>query len=246
MDPVRLKARASFEALARGDAEAYAACFLPEGIQEGPMGGVLQGREALQGFVRDLTSRLGLPAFTEDGYFTRGSEVALAWTGVAGAGGGELRFPGISHWSHAPSGHIRHLRIFHDLPARLVGAARPLPPLVQAWMAALDAGDPATLSALLAPDAEMDGMVSGGTLRGAPVLARHLAHVLKMNGSPRFHLEASFELDGQLALRWVGVTTSRTFKGITLLTSGDGQRVEVLRQFWGAEAASGDGGGEAS
>lgn len=246
MDPVRLKARASFEALTRGDAEAYAACFLPDGIQVGPLSGTLQGREALQGFVHEMSSRLGLQAFTEEGYFSRGSEVAMAWSGVARIGDRELTFPGVSHWSHAPSGHIRHLRIFHDLPALQAGVRTPLPPLVSAWMAGMDAGDAATLSELLASGAEMDGMISGGTLRGAPVLARHVAHVLKMNGSPRFHLEASFELDGQLALRWVGVTASRTFKGITLLTSGDGQRVEVLRQFWGAEAASGDGGGEAS
>lgn len=233
MDPALLKAKDSFAALSRGDAEGYAACFTPDAVQVGPVGGETRGRDALRGFVQGLPALLGPIAFTEEGIYPRGLEVAMAWTCRAHPGGRPLAFRGISHWTHAPSGHIQFLRIHWDPGALQEGAPAPAPPgLASAWVRAMSGGRPGDLGAILAPEVTLEGMLSAGSLQGASVVAHHLSHVLRRAGTPTFHLEDAFGDPGHLALRWVAVNAVKTFRGVVLLEAQGGGGISRIQLFW--------------
>ena len=235
MESALLKARASFEALGEDDPEAYAGCFTEEGAQTGPLGGAFHGREDLRRFHREFRALFRSPRFEWERWFTRGLEVALAWSCEAEAGGRIRRFRGVSHWTHAPSGHIRRLRI-HWNPSEDLGGdpGDPPPPLGPAWVEALNGGTPAHFAPLLSEGVSLEGMASGGTLRGRAVVAQHLAHVVRRVGGPSFSLDGIYRGTDSLALAWTGAVPDQVFRGITLLEAGDGLRIDRVLIFWGA------------
>ena len=235
MDPALLKARASFEALRTNDAEAYAACFTEDGGQEGPLGGRFQGQAELRRFHREFQTLFQTPRFEMERWFTRGLEAALVWSCRARAGERDLAFRGVSHWTHAPSGHIQRLQI-HWNPSEDLGGdpGLPLPPLAPAWIEALTEGHPAAFASLLSPGVSLEGMASGGPLKGAPIAAQHLAHAVRQVGRPSFTLEGVYRGATGMALAWTGAVPDRIFHGVTFLESADGLRADRILLFWAA------------
>lgn len=239
MDHARTTAEACMDALNAGDEAAYLACFAPEGGQSGPLAGEgLRGASALKALFRNLRAELAPCTFRTTAYYSRGREAAVAWTCEARPGGTELRFEGISDLVFAPGGQIAWAKIFWNPAAVLAAkAGRPLlpggiPALALAWMKALESEDPGPLRALFSSEAELAGMFTGGSLRGVEVLARHMAHARRQIGDPDFHLQAAFESEGRIALRWTAEASDRTFGGISFLDSRDGQRIDRARMFW--------------
>jgi ketosteroid isomerase-like protein len=239
MDSARAAAEACMDALNAGDEAAYLACFAPDGGQSGPLAGEgLRGAVALKALFRNLRAELAPCRFLPTAYYSRGREAAMAWTCEARPGGTELRFEGISDLAFTVLGQIAWAQIFWN-PAFILAAkaGRPLQPagtpaLALAWMKALEAQDAAELRALFSPEAELTGMFTGGPLRGAAVVARHMAHARRQIGDPAFQLQAAFASGGRLALRWTAEGAGRTFGGISFLDSRDGHHVDRARMFW--------------
>jgi steroid delta-isomerase len=114
-----------FAAIKALDAEAFAACFTADAVQEDPVGTPPnQGYDAIRRFLNGLAAGFPQMELTPDSTFINGNSAAVKWTGHGVAKNGrEGRFEGIDVVDFDDAGKITRLRAFWD-PAALMAQVR--------------------------------------------------------------------------------------------------------------------------
>jgi steroid delta-isomerase len=116
---------AFFAALKALDADAFAACFTADAVQEDPVGAPPnQGHDALRRFVNRIRDGFAQMELTPDSTFINGASAAVKWTGRGVAKNGRaVIYEGIDVVDFDDAGKITRLRAFWN-PAALMAQVR--------------------------------------------------------------------------------------------------------------------------
>ncbi len=110
-----------FAAIRALDADACAATFAEDGVQEDPVGTPPnRGRDAIRQFFANLGATFDQLELTPDHTFINGTSAAVKWTARgAGKNGRAITFEGIDVMDFNSAGKIQHLRAFWDARAAM-------------------------------------------------------------------------------------------------------------------------------
>jgi hypothetical protein len=243
MNPHRAQETAEgwLEALSAGDLAAYLDTFdVNGGRSSGPLAGEgLAGQASLKSLFQNLQSQLGKTRYRADHFFTLGTQGLLVWTCDAETqAGAPITFQGITVFEFSPTAKILSLEVFWDalyvLALRSGREAQQVPPpaLSRSFLEALNGSSFAQVGRVFSPNAEMEGALSAGVLRGGPVVTQHMIHARRQLGEPVFELMAAYSHDRDVALLWRSTGPDGTRMGGAVLRSADGVRIDRTQMLW--------------
>lgn len=105
-----------FAAVAALDADAFVACFAPDGISYDPVGArPSEGPDGLRRFVAGITRTFREMVLTPDDTFHAGDQVAVRWTGRGVSHEGvHVEYAGIDVFAFDDEGRISRLWAYWD------------------------------------------------------------------------------------------------------------------------------------
>lgn len=250
MNPHRAEDTAQhwLKALSDGDLPAYLDAFDPVGgSSSGPLAGQgIAGATSLKTLFQTLQSQLGATHYRADHFFTLGTEGLLAWTCEGQSRSGQsIVFQGMTAFRFSPLAKILSLEVFWDAATVLAQredrewAPKRKIPLAQAFMEALNGTSSPQVRRVFSPEAEFEGALSAGTLKGAAVVAQHMIHARHQLGEPTYTPIQAFPHNKDVALLWQGELPGLSFRGGAVLRSGDGDRIDRVQMFWSPKDVKG-------
>jgi steroid delta-isomerase-like uncharacterized protein len=122
-----------------------------------------------------------------------------------------------------------------------------LPPLLDEWVVAFNAGDPERLLALYAEDALWEEVAIGLAARGPDQIRAHLDRLFTAAPDIRYEVTSGFVTDDRAVLEWVVTGTYRadfpglppaagqpfSFRGASLFELADG-KIRRYTEYWDA------------
>ena len=121
---VRAAIAAYFDAIRRGDREAWVATFAEDAESYEPGGEPLRGHEALRAFFDGVTGAFETVGLYEQEIFVVGDQAAVKWTGEGkGKNGHFVSFAGIDVFSVNDDGRIQTLRAYWNPAAMMAELA---------------------------------------------------------------------------------------------------------------------------